>query len=93
MNVNVKEVWMMWHNYVMSISRKAWWLISWCIIYSLVVLGYTLWKDNTIQDVRDIEMLIQVPWVFFTSMPLWVKPLGDWVFRRGKYAERAKEKK
>lgn len=89
----IKELWMAWHNYVMSIPRKAWWLICWCVVHVLSVLTYALLTDNTIKDVDNAISVLQIPWIFFMSTPLWIKPLGNWVFRRGKYAEGTKEKK
>ena len=91
--MNIKELWMAWHNYVMSIPRKAWWLICWCSLHATIVLVYANWKVNTFKDVEDIRAMLEIPWIFFMSTPLWIKPLGDWVFRRGKYAEGTKEKK
>ena len=90
---NLKVLWAAWDAYVKSIPRKAWWLIGWCVLYSVIILTYTATHENTVKEVDDLMSMLQIPWIVIMSTPLWIKPLGNWVFRRGKYAKTTEEKK
>lgn len=74
-------------NYLKSTPRKAWWLIILATLYAVPAsywfvcdaLAGTLGKSGMI---FSYLMLWQMVWILIMALPLFYRPLGDWVFRR-----------
>jgi hypothetical protein len=82
---------MMVKKYWLGLSRKAKWLIVWSVLYSLIA-GMLLAKDTVVfletgvnGDLWDrYGIIVQLPWLVIMASPLWLRSLGDWVFKRRK---------
>lgn len=72
-----------------KIRRKAKWLIFWSTVYAvpaltMVTLDMLDWPElghmGPRWDAYGFQM--QIVWLVVMSAPLWIKPLGNWVFKR-----------
>lgn len=76
-------------EYLKSIPRKAWWLIVLATIYVIPAtywfvcdaLAGTLGKGGML---FQYLMFWQMVWLLISALPLFYRPLGDWVFKRKK---------
>lgn len=76
-------------EYLLSIPRKAWWLIVLATIY---VIPATYWfvcdvlSGKLGNDGMLFQYLMQwqIMWLVVSALPLVIRPLGDWVFKRKK---------
>ncbi|MNQ20287.1 hypothetical protein D3C85_333720 [compost metagenome] len=70
-----------------SVTPKAKWLIVWSTIYAIASLGTLIVTGNI-----DYLMYMQVVWVFISAMPLWYRPLANWLQMRPKITDWFKRK-
>jgi uncharacterized membrane protein len=56
-----------------SVLPKAKWLIVTTTIYAVIALA------SLAMGMFDVLTLIQIVWIAITSLPLWFKPLADWL--------------
>lgn len=69
-----------------SVKPKAKWLIMWSILYlHVAVLLLFL-------DLFDWNWLVQMVWVFISSIPLWNKRLATWLNMNPKLTDWFKRK-
>jgi hypothetical protein len=90
----------LWKAYWATVPRKARWLAYWAVAYvvcaiPLNILDFITHCETGVSGTLTETYLMNLQWVWiaFMSTPLWIKPLGDWVFKRGRHAEATKETK
>lgn len=74
-----------------SWRRRAKWLILWCIAYIIpasimIALDISEWDELGHMGPRwdAYGMYLQWAWLILMGSPLFIKPLGNWVFMREK---------